>query len=66
MRETRNTYQAATTPSKLRGQFYTPAGLVELIFRSLAPGAEHVIIDPSCGDGVFLVGALAELPGRFP
>src|SRR5688500_9516863 len=61
-----NTYQATTSPGKLRGQFYTPPGLVELIFRSLELSPESLIVDPSCGDGAFLLGALSELHRRFP
>lgn len=61
-----NAYQAATSTSKLRGQFYTPEGLVELIFRTLDLTPQHQVVDPACGDGRFLAGALAEARRRSP
>lgn len=61
-----NTYQAATSASKLRGQYYTPDGLVERIFGALDLGPETLVLDPSCGDGSFLRGAFAEARRRFP
>lgn len=66
MTDSPNAYQAATSPSKLRGQYYTPDGLVDLIFQSFPLDPEHRILDPSCGDGSFLRGALREVRRRFP
>lgn len=61
-----NAYQATTSESKLRGQFYTPEGLVELIFGVLELTPDHRVIDPACGDGRFLEGALAAARRRYP
>ena len=53
-----NHFQRATSASKLRGQFYTPADLVRLIVQEVQPRPEDLILDPSCGDGGFLRGVL--------
>jgi predicted RNA methylase len=54
-----NYYQALTTPTKLRGGYYTPDALVALILERLELRPDDVVIDPSCGDGSFLRGAVA-------
>jgi predicted RNA methylase len=56
-----NRYQASTSASKLRGQYYTPPELVRLILEGLRPAHGDVIVDPACGDGSFLCGAVAAL-----
>jgi hypothetical protein len=63
---TPNSYQRATSASKLRGQYYTPEGLVRRIFERLDLDPESRVVDPACGDGRFLAGALAEFNRRFP
>lgn len=63
---TPNSYQRATSASKLRGQYYTPEGLVRRIFERLDLDPESRVVDPACGDGRFLAGALEELRRRFP
>lgn len=55
-----NAYEARTSPRKLRGGYYTPLELARLVVRRLRPGPEDVVVDPACGDGVFLAAALAE------
>lgn len=55
-----NAYQAATSPRKLRGGYYTPIDLARLIVGTLRPGCGDVVLDPACGDGSFLAAALAE------
>ena len=55
-----NAYQASTSPTKLRGAYYTPLDLARLVVRRLAPRPEDVLVDPACGDGSFLEAALAE------
>ncbi|MCF8371516.1 MAG: class I SAM-dependent methyltransferase [Bacteroidales bacterium] len=43
------------TAEKLRGGFYTPAPIAEFILRWGINGSSHFdILEPSCGDGVFL------------
>lgn len=41
------------TPEKLRGGFYTPKHIAELLATWAASGARHVL-EPSAGDGIFL------------
>ncbi len=59
-----NRFAAATTAEKLRGRYYTPAALVRLMLEAvdLQPGDR--VLDPSCGDGEFLVGAVRYLAER--
>jgi hypothetical protein len=56
-----NRYQARTSPVKLQGQYYTPEALVAMILEALSPGPSCLVIDPACGDGRFLCGAVAAL-----
>jgi adenine-specific DNA methylase len=43
------------TAEKLRGGFYTPEPIAEFILRWGVNGSNHLeILEPSCGDGVFL------------
>ena len=59
-----NHYQRRTSPRKLRGEYYTPPELVELIISSFGTvKANDLILDPACGDGSFLAGAAARLAG---
>src|SRR5438552_11163641 len=60
-----NHYQAQTTPGKLRGQYYTPDELVRMILDALDLAPGDVIVDPSCGDGNFLRGAVAAVARKF-
>jgi len=60
-----NHYQALTSASKLRGQYYTPAPLVRLILQALRLAPGDRIIDPSCGDGGFLRGAVEALAANL-
>src|SRR5262245_38204810 len=60
-----NQYQAFTSDSKLRGQYYTPEELVAMMLDALPLTRDHLIIDPSCGDGSFLGGAVAAIARRF-
>src|SRR5687767_3906602 len=63
---TGNSYQAVSSPAKLRGEFYTPPELVRLMLDALSLTPRHLVVDPSCGDGSFLRGAVAALARRFP
>ncbi len=56
-----NHYQSQTSESKLRGQYYTPRELVAMMLESLQPTPRDWILDPACGDGSFLQGALEAL-----
>ena len=61
--ESENVYQARTTPEKLAGRYYTPPALARFMLQHLDPAARDVLVDPACGDGVFLheaVGCLRE------
>lgn len=39
-------------------QYFTPRHLMEFVVGLAAPGADDVVLDPACGSGGFLVGAL--------
>ena len=56
-----NAYQASTSASKLRGQYYTPMALIRMMLLALRLSARDRLIDPSCGDGGFLRGAVFAL-----
>lgn len=59
-----NYFQAATSAEKLRGKYYTPPELVRLILRTVDLHPGDIVLDPSCGDGEFLVEAVRFLAGR--
>ncbi len=44
----------ASTREKLLGQFFTPERVAAFLVRWAAPGDGDRVLDPSCGDGVFL------------
>lgn len=60
-----NYYQGLTSPTKLRGQYYTPDELVALMLDGLHLTSRHRVIDPACGDGSFLRGVVAAIARRF-
>jgi hypothetical protein len=60
-----NHYQGLTSSGKLRGQYYTPDALVELILEGLRLGPRQLVIDPACGDGSFLRGVVAAVARRY-
>ena len=47
---------------KLRGGYYTPAKLADFLVRYAAIGNPTTILEPSCGDGVFLAGIANYMP----
>lgn len=56
---------AALMPRNLRhalGEFYTPPWLAELLLGELDRQPGQSLIDPFCGSGVFLLGALRQRP----
>jgi adenine-specific DNA-methyltransferase len=59
------TNKAPAKPRKLRGGYYTPPALATFLSRwAIRSGAES-ILEPSCGDGVF-VTAVVNQAQRFP
>jgi len=42
-----------------RAQFFTPRGVVQLAIQIIAPAPHESILDPTCGTGGFLSGALS-------
>jgi len=46
---------------KRLGQFYTPAGIVDLIIQLSVRNINDIVIDPACGSGSFLVRAYHRL-----
>lgn len=52
------------TEEKLRGSYYTPLALAEFITEWGLSGNVTSILEPSCGDGVFLE-SLRDKPGNF-
>lgn len=61
-----NFFQRQTTEAKRKGQYFTPSALVELMLDALGPAPRRRIVDPSCGDGRFLCGAVAAARRQFP
>ena len=43
------------------GQFFTPRNVVELIIKMIDPKPGHMIIDPACGSGGFLISTLSHV-----
>lgn len=59
-----NTYVQKTTAKKRRGQFYTPLAVAERMLAMLRwpePIGSAVLLDPACGDGVFLEAAIRKV-----
>lgn len=57
--------KANNTEQKLRGGYYTPDNIADFIIRWAFPmndGAPISVLEPSCGDGVFLESLLRNLP----
>ncbi|MDQ2919101.1 MAG: N-6 DNA methylase, partial [Verrucomicrobiota bacterium] len=42
-----------------KGQFFTPRYVVELCVSLVQPGTSDLVVDPACGSGAFLNGALS-------
>lgn len=61
-----NYFQAATSSEKLRGRYFTPPELVRLMLDQVDLGPRDLVLDPSCGDGEFLVGAVLRLAQAHP
>src|SRR6266498_4541974 len=61
-----NHYQSLTSPGKLRGRYYTPEALVAMMLDALPLAPGDLVVDPSCGDGSFLRGAVTALARRYP
>lgn len=56
------------SPEKLRGGYYTPQNVASWIARWAIRDPEEVVLEPSCGDGIFLqeaVDRLRSLGARF-
>ncbi|MGH9869073.1 MAG: N-6 DNA methylase, partial [Candidatus Polarisedimenticolia bacterium] len=49
-----------------RGQYYTPAAVVELVLDSAGHPGSSDLLDPMCGAGAFLVAALRRLAAAHP
>lgn len=47
-----------------KGQYFTPRHVIELCVQLVEPGPADTVIDPACGSGGFLLGALAHLRRR--
>jgi adenine-specific DNA-methyltransferase len=47
-------FKEQETPQKLRGGYYTPLPIAELLSRWVLSHGATAILEPSCGDGVFL------------
>lgn len=41
-----------------RGEFFTPRNICKLAVAMLDPGSNHVVLDPACGTGGFLITAM--------
>jgi type I restriction enzyme M protein len=49
----------STTLKRERGQFFTPRNVISMMVEMLDPQSDQKVLDPACGSGGFLVGALA-------
>jgi adenine-specific DNA methylase len=47
-------FKALESAQKLRGGYYTPEAIAAFLSRWALDGGAHSILEPSCGDGVFL------------
>ena len=56
-------FKSLETKQKLRGGYYTPEDLADFLVRWAVGCAPTSILEPSCGDGVFLA-RIAELAGE--
>ena len=54
----KNYFQKRTSESKLRGEVFTPEWLADAIVARCASQLCGVVVDPACGDGVFLLAVL--------
>jgi len=41
-----------------RGEFFTPRNICKMAVEMLDPGQKHVVLDPACGTGGFLIIAM--------
>ena len=41
-----------------RGEFFTPRNICHMAVQMLDPGEKHLVLDPSCGTGGFLITAM--------
>ncbi|HNV70865.1 MAG TPA: N-6 DNA methylase [Candidatus Ozemobacteraceae bacterium] len=48
-----------------RGQYFTPRGAIKLMVQILDPKSNERLLDPACGTGGFLVGAVGHLFEKF-
>ena len=51
-------FLVSRTAKGAKGQYFTPRHAVELCVRMMQPSSEHLILDPACGSGGFLVNTL--------
>lgn len=63
--DAQNRYQARTSLDKLRGQYYTPEAFARRVLEELSVTLDTLVVDPACGDGAFLRGAVAAVARRF-
>lgn len=47
------------------GQFFTPRNVVKMVVGMLNPLPDELLIDPACGSGGFLIGALEHVWGKL-
>lgn len=57
---------AASTGRLLKGQFYTPPAVCDLMLGLLPIGADTRLLDAGCGTGAFLLRAYDALRAQFP
>lgn len=48
-----------------RGEFFTPRNICRMAVAMLDPGEKHVILDPACGTGGFLITAMNHVAERI-
>ncbi len=62
-------FKKLESSQKLRGGYYTPSTIADLLSRWVLSGEAHAVLEPSCGDGNFLraiYNQIVKTPHRMP
>ena len=59
-------FKSDESVEKLRGGYYTPPYLAEIMVDWVLDGNPSSILEPSCGDGIFFQALLYQLKNKHP